>query len=121
MEMTCIVCPKGCQMSIERLDDGDIKVTGNTCPNGERYARNEILHPMRTVTSTVRVSGGVMPQVSCKTEKDIPKGKIFECMEVLASVDIEAPVSMHQILVEDICHTGVNVIATKEVEKLDNR
>ena len=53
-ELTCIGCPMGCQLTAV-LEDGQVtRVTGNTCPRGDAYARKECTHPARTVTGTVR-------------------------------------------------------------------
>ena len=74
-ELTCISCPMGCQMTVY-MDNGDIKVTGNTCKRGEIYAKKEVTDPRRVVTSSVRVKNGELIRVSVKTETDIPKDKI---------------------------------------------
>ena len=80
-EFICIGCPLGCPLTVE-LSDGVVKsVTGNTCPNGEKYARKEVTDPRRTVTTTVKVENGRLPVVSVKTAEDIPKNKIFDCMQ----------------------------------------
>ena len=36
-ELTCIGCPRGCTLKIERDGDG-WSVTGNTCPRGREFA-----------------------------------------------------------------------------------
>lgn len=116
--LTCICCPMGCQITV-KLQDGEIvSVTGNTCKNGDHYARKELTDPTRIVTTTVRVTGGVLPAVSVKTASDIPKGKIFDCVKALKEVAIEAPVSIGQVILADAAGTGVSVIATRNVEKI---
>ena len=82
-DLICIGCPLGCSVHVT-MDEGKvINVSGNTCKRGEVYARKEVTNPTRIVTSTVRVSGSDVRTVSVKTETDIPKGKIFECMQAL--------------------------------------
>ena len=72
------------------MEDGAVvSVTGNTCPRGDAYARKEVTAPTRIVTSTVRVTGGTLAMVSCKTRSDIPKGKIFDVVRALK--DVESP------------------------------
>lgn len=113
--LTCIGCPLGCSVTVE-LKDGQITgVTGNTCKRGDDYARKEVTHPMRVVTSTVRVTGGVLPVVSVKTGQDIPKEKIMDIMENLADISVPAPVRIGDIILENVAQTGVNIIATKDV------
>jgi CxxC motif-containing protein len=92
-----------------------VSVSGNTCKNGEKYAKKELTNPTRIVTSTVRVAGGTLGMVSVKTSSDIPKGKIFECVKELQAIDVSAPVTIGQVIIEDVAGTGVSVVATKNV------
>lgn len=115
-ELTCIGCPLGCSITVS-MENGEVtNVTGNTCPRGDAYARKEVTNPTRIVTSTVRVSGGKAPMVSCKTQADVPKGKIFDVAESLKNVVVPAPVHIGDVLVPDAAGTGVAIIATKNVE-----
>ena len=114
-ELICIGCPLGCPLTVEMKGTEVVSVTGNTCPNGDRYARKEVTDPRRTVTSTVRVLGGSLPVVSVKTAPDIPKNKIFDCMQELATIRVKAPVQEGDVIVSNIADTGVSVIATKEI------
>ncbi|MBR1391782.1 MAG: DUF1667 domain-containing protein [Lachnospiraceae bacterium] len=114
-ELTCIGCPLGCSITVT-LDQGNIKaVTGNTCNRGDAYARKEVTHPTRIVTSSVKVSGGTDAMVPCKTKEDIPKDKIFACMEALKGITVSAPVAIGDVLVKNVADTGVDMIATKNV------
>ena len=100
------------------MENGEIKsVTGNTCKRGDDYARKEVTNPTRIVTSTVMVKGGNLDMVSVKTRNDIPKGKIFDCVRALKGVCVEAPVHIGDVILKDVCGTGVDVIATKEIQK----
>lgn len=114
-ELICIGCPMGCRLTVETEGDQILSVSGNTCPRGDAYARKELTNPTRIVTSSVCVRGGVLPAASVKTESDIPKGKIKDCMKALKGVTIEAPVHIGDIVVYDVAGTGVNVIATRNV------
>ena len=114
-ELICINCPLGCALTVT-IKDGEVeKVQGNTCPKGEAYGKKEVTNPTRIVTSTVRVTGGVLPVVSVKTASDIPKEKIMDCARVLKEVEVQAPVSIGDVVLEDVCGTGVPMIATKNV------
>lgn len=115
--LTCIRCPIGCQITVTLADGQVTKVVGNSCPRGAEYARNEVTHPMRTVTSTVRVRGGELPVVSVKTKTDIPKDRIFAVMKEINSVTAQAPVHIGDILKEDLAGTGVPLVATKDVQE----
>ncbi len=121
VHLICIGCPLGCPLTAE-LEDGEVRsVTGNTCKNGEKYARRELTNPTRIVTTTVRVSGGELAMVSVKTASDIPKGKIFDCIRALKDVEVPAPVSIGQVILPDAAGTGVGVVATRHVRKTGER
>ncbi|WP_298732048.1 DUF1667 domain-containing protein [uncultured Subdoligranulum sp.] len=117
INLVCIGCPMGCPLVVEMEDGAVVRVTGNTCPRGDAYARKEVTHPTRVVTSTVRVRGGTLPMVSCKTRSDVPKDKIFDVVRALKEVDVDAPVAIGDVLLSDVASTGVDVIATKNVQK----
>ena len=115
VNLICIGCPLGCPLTVE-MEGNEVKtVTGNTCPRGVAYAKKELTNPTRIVTSTVRVAGGKLAMVSVKTESDIPKSKIFDCVKALKDVEVPAPVKIGDVIVENVAGTGVNVIATKNV------
>ena len=105
-ELTCIGCPLGCSITVTMENAEILDVTGNTCKRGDAYARKEVTHPTRIVTSTVRVSGGTIPMVSCK---------IFAIINALCGITVPAPVSIGDILVQDVAGTGVDIVATKNV------
>ncbi len=114
-ELTCIGCPMGCQITVEMKDGEVVSVSGNTCAIGDRYARNEVIHPERTVTSTVRVIGGDKPRCSVKTAENIPKSKIFDCMDEINHAVIKAPCHIGDIVIKDVCNSGVSVVATRNI------
>lgn len=114
-EITCIGCPNGCNLVVKMNDNEIEHIDGYKCKKGETYARKEITNPTRIVTSSVKLidSEGNISAVSVKTESDIPKAKIFECIESLKGVCVDSPVKIGDIIVENIADTGINVIATK--------
>lgn len=115
--LTCIGCPLGCLVTVE-IENGEIvSVTGNTCKRGDTYARKEVTTPTRIVTSTVKVTGGNAATVPVKTKSDIPKEKIFDCVRALKNVEVMAPVSIGDLIISNVADTGVDIIATKAVEK----
>lgn len=117
-ELTCIGCPMGCLVTVT-MEDGEIKsVTGNTCANGDKYARKEVTNPTRIVTSTAIVKDGSLPRVSVKTKTDVPKNKIFDVMKEINEIKVEAPVKIGDVLIDNVAGTGVSVIATKNIEKV---
>ena len=113
--LTCIGCPMGCQITVEFEGEEVFSVTGNTCAIGDKYARQEVTHPERTVTSTIIVTGGDKERCSVKTKGNIPKEKIFFFFFAIKHVKAPAPVRIGDIVIENVCGTGVDVVATKNV------
>ena len=91
------------------------RVTGNTCPRGDAYARKECVHPERTVTGTVRVLGSPLPVVPVRTQGEVPKEKVLEVARALHHAAVPAPVQAGQVVLADVCGTGVAVVATKNI------
>ena len=114
-ELTCIVCPRGCQLKVEIAADGSIgTIEGFTCPRGKQYAIDECTHPMRTVTSTVRAEGG--DPVPVKTSRTIPKELIFDCMKAINAATVTLPVHIGDVVIPNLLDTGADVIVTAERE-----
>ena len=111
--LTCIGCPLGCAITVESME----KITGYTCKRGLEYARKEITCPSRTVTSTVRVTGGVAPVTSVRTAGDVPRDAVWKVMKAINAMEISAPVAIGDVLAENIAGTGVALVATKSVAK----
>ncbi len=110
-QFVCICCPRGCLLSV----DDSLKVSGNKCLRGEKYGREEMIHPLRTLTSSVRVTNRDNLLVSVKTSSPIPKEKIFIVMEEINKIRVDAPLEVGQILVEDICSCGASLVVTKKI------
>ena len=116
--LICINCPMGCALTVETEGGEVVSVSGNTCIRGDTYARREVTAPRRTVTSSVRVENGRAKMVSVKTREEIPKEKIFACMAALKTVTARAPVRIGDVIVPDIAGTGVDVVATRDVDDM---
>lgn len=112
-ELICISCPMGCHL---KVDVDNKTVEGNTCKRGEIYGLNEVTNPVRVVTSTVKVNGGELPVVPVKTIGAIPKHLNFECMDIINGTVIEAPVKMGDVIIENVLGTGVDVVASRNIE-----
>lgn len=119
-EIICVACPKGCRITVETKDDNIKDISGYSCEKGKNYAKEEFKNPTRILPTTVRVSGGEFPLVSVKTEKAIPKDKLLDAMDVIAKLEVEAPVNIGDIIYNNILNTGVNLIATRRVAIKDD-
>ncbi len=113
--LTCISCPIGCSLTAE-VENGTVaSVTGNQCARGIVYAKAELSNPTRMMTSTVRLRGGTVAQLPVKTRNPIPKHLIADSVRALAGVEVEAPVARGQVVLENVCATGVDVVATRTI------
>ncbi len=118
-KMICISCPMGCRLTV--TDDvnakGGYKVEGNTCPRGEIYAIKEMTNPTRIVPTTVKIKNAILPRLPVKTNDGVPKNMIFKCMEEINKVEVEAPVKVGDIIIENILGLGINIVATRSMGK----
>lgn len=114
-EFVCINCPRGCMLTV---DTETLEVKGNSCPRGEAYGKAEVTNPVRTVTSTVKIVGGEFPRVSVRTDKPIPKAKMFEVMKEINKAEVKAPVNIGDIVISHVLGTDANVIITKKMERV---
>ncbi len=116
-ELICIVCPKGCHLQVD--EENNFKVTGNGCGRGKVYGRQEMINPVRTITSTCRIKEANLPRIPVKTNETIPKGKMQDIMAEINQVELQAPVYVGDIIIPNILETGVDVVACKNMEKVN--
>lgn len=113
-ELTCIGCPMGCQITVEMENGAVVSITGHSCPRGDKYARQECTAPERVVTSLMVADFAHTP-VSVKTAKPIPKAKIAACLAQIHATTVQLPVREGDVMIPDVCGTGVPVVATRDV------
>lgn len=113
--LTCIRCPRGCQLEAIVEGGSVTAVTGNACPRGAAYAADEVCHPMRCVTTTVVVNGSPLDAVvSVRTAGEVPREKVTNVVRALSDIRLTSPVHVGDLVLADVCGTGVNVVATRE-------
>lgn len=117
--LTCIVCPMGCQLEVKLDSDGNVKeITGNTCKRGYNYANTEFTNPIRTLTSTIRLIGSKNDKfLPVRTASPIPKPKLFEAMELIGRLEAKAPIKRGEVVCSDFIEKGIDLIACKTVEE----
>jgi CxxC motif-containing protein len=115
-EMICIGCPMGCYLTVDYDETKILDVSGNRCKVGLEYAEKEMSNPERILTTSVKVKHGSLPLVSVRSDKPIPKSRIFDAMNLLAKVEVEAPIKIHEPIIQNI-FPGVNIVATKNISK----
>lgn len=119
-EIICIVCPLGCHLTVSKDENSEsgYNVTGNNCRRGIEYGIKEVTYPTRVVTSTVKIINGDLQRLPVKTNRAIPKEKIFECMKLINLVEVEAPIKINDVIIENILGTGVDLVASRSMKKV---
>ncbi len=115
--LSCILCPRGCRLEL-LIEGGLVTVSGNACPRGEGYGRQEAIAPMRSLTSTVRAEGGARPRLAVRTSGDIPLARMLEAVYALDDIVVRAPVAVGQLIKADFLGLGVDLIAGDELKAL---
>ena len=110
--LTCIVCPLGCDLKVQLDANKVISVSGNTCPRGEKYAQSECTNPQRTVTTTIKCDNGAVLPV--KTNRTIPKEKMAECMKIINNTIAHLPISVGDVIIEDVF--GADIVAARNMK-----
>lgn len=108
-KLTCIVCPLGCEMEVEFLEDRVVSVEGNTCKRGEKYAHDECTNPKRVITTTIRGKDGIIP---VKTSVSVSKEKIFSIMNIINGLYVKKEVLIGETVFENIDGEGANLVVT---------
>ncbi len=118
-KVICVTCPKGCTLWVKRDGKTVLDVTGNGCKRGPTYAQQELADPRRMVASSVRLKGSLHPLLPVYTSAPFPKPRIPELLKLLREIEVESPVSMDQVLVENALGTGVNICASRSMNPVD--
>ncbi|MHC1739531.1 MAG: DUF1667 domain-containing protein [Anaerolineaceae bacterium] len=115
-KVICTTCPKGCTLEVTRDGETVISIL-NGCKRGHEYAKQELTDPRRMVASTVRIRGSVHPLVPVYTSAPFPKPRIPELLRLLRDVELEAPVALDQLVLDNVLGTGISVHASREMKK----
>lgn len=113
VQMICIACPIGCHIEVDA--ENNYSVIGNQCKRGEVYGKKELTKPTRIITSTVIIDGGIYNRLPVKTNGEIPKRLIFDVMKELDFIRVTAPVKIGDIIIKNVCGTGINIVASRSM------
>jgi CxxC motif-containing protein len=115
--ISCIVCPMSCE-GIVTFKNGEIKeISGFTCQRGLNYAREEVIAPKRTLTTTIRITSGELPLLPVISKTALPKDKVIACARCLSTVIVAAPIHEGDVVLSNILNLGVDIIATRDILK----
>ena len=118
LEVPCIICPMSCHLEVEMEGDQILSISGNTCPRGAAYAQKELTHPMRMLTTTIRIARAELPLLPVTTSQEVPKEKIFDIMEAARHAKVCAPIICGSVAVSNIADLGVDLIAARTLDEV---
>lgn len=107
--LTCVECPRGCDITVTMVDGRVTDVRGNACPRGKLYAESEVVCPRRVLTTTVRTKEGRLLPV--KTDKPIPREKLLEVMDIVNTLHPEGPLHIGDVVFPHICEDANLVVS----------
>lgn len=120
-EMDCIVCPMSCHIEVTLDESENITIiSGNTCKRGESYARSELTNPVRMLTSTVKLLGGMYKRLPVITSGNIPKNMIYPVMNEINKVSVCAPIKINSVIIKNVCGLNIDIVASRSIEKANN-
>ena len=112
-KITCIECPNGCLLTVQVENNKAVKITGNKCPKGEKYAITEVENPVRILATSVLAEGLPFKMVSVKTDKPIPKSRTMEAMDEIKKIKVTKHVRVGNVIADNFLGLGVNLVATR--------
>ena len=116
-KITCICCPLGCNINVI-INGDDYQVVGEQCKRGKEYALQEVKDPRRVLTTTVKINFGTQKMLPVKSQIEIPKNLLYECVKILSKIVVEAPIKCGDVILKNIHNTGIDIIATRSMERV---
>lgn len=122
LKFNCTTCPSECLLTVEVERDADgvaevRSVAGNSCPRGDKFAHQELICPMRVLTTTVAVSGGEEALLPVRTAEAIPLALHAQAMTLIRGLVVNAPIRMGDIVLENLLDTNINLIASMDIDR----
>ncbi len=114
----CLRCPQGCEVrTMLGANDEILEINGNRCKLGKEYVEQEIRDPRRILPTSVRVRNGERPLVPVWTPEPMPKGMLLELARDTRKIEVDAPVHVGDVIVDNWRDTGVRLVASGEVKE----
>ena len=115
-QIICTVCPRGCHMTVVGENDKVISVENYSCSRGLEYAKTEFVAPVRILTTLVKIDGGENELLPVRSTKPVLMAKIPQIMQEIKKAVVNLPVKRYDVIISNVCDTGVDIVATKDVE-----
>lgn len=114
-EIICTVCPSSCRLTVSE-ENGELLITGNGCKRGIEHGVSEYRNPVRMLTATLAIKGGSLPRLPVISMAEVPKALLRDCLEVVYNTQVVAPVNCGDVVISDVCGTGVDIIASRTMK-----
>lgn len=111
-ELTCIVCPIGCRMTVNRREGGELDVTGNRCKRGAAYAEEEFRDPRRVVTGTCAIASALAARLPVRSSNSVPIDQLAAFLKAMYDLRLKAPVKRGEVVAENLGGTGIDLLST---------
>ena len=118
---TCVTCPVGCEVDVEVKVGNIISMKGNKCDKVKEFVLQELKEPMRVFTTIVHIKGAKYVMLPVRTDKPIPKRLFTQAIEQLASIELQAPVHISDVIVKDVAGSGANIVATRTMDVISEK
>ena len=124
LQFNCTTCPSECLLTVEveRDADGAVvevrSVTGNSCPRGDKFAHQELICPMRVLTTTIAVSGGDEALLPVRTAEAIPLALHAQAMNFIRGLVVNAPIHIGDVVLEDLLGTSIDLVASMDIDRV---
>ncbi len=116
--VTCVICPKGCSISVGWVEENGEKVIkevkGNSCKRGLSYASSEVVHPVRVLSSTVRIKNSHLNLLPVRSASPLPRELMFEAMKTIKNTVVNGPVKMGDVIIKNVADSGIDMIACRD-------
>lgn len=113
-EVICVICPSSCHITVKGDGKSVSEISGYSCKRGEDYAKTEYIAPKRTLTTTVKAEGYSCPIIPVRSNRPMPKEKVFEAMEEIRKVVATPPFYVGKPVIENILDTGVDIVLSNQ-------
>jgi len=119
-DIICVTCPMGCTLRVVVAEGEVLKVTGQGCKKGVTFAQEEVLAPHRMLTTTVAVRNASLPLVPVRSRSPLPKALLLPAVAALRNIVLDAPVKQGQVVMADILGSGIDIIASRDMARVDS-
>ncbi len=110
--LTCLACPRGCNVELTISADGAVlQMDGCSCDRGEAWIREELLHPMRRLTTTVRTVFDDFPRLPVKTDRDIDLQAFSAVMKLVDSIMVTRRMLPGEVISPCVYEDGAGRVA----------